>query len=178
MNTKNRFIPWVALVILSSLACGLLDTAVNQATGGNTNMTAVSSLWSDVPPMDGMGNSEAIDMPAWLKALASPIMDAMMRGLNNGSDAGHWDWVAFNLSGKTPADVQAFYTPDRMTGYGWEQAEAACMPMSENGVLCSFTKQDAGKSVGLIVIAATDEQKKETSVFFLRAEGVESTPTP
>lgn len=177
---SNRYLPYlffIATLVLTTLACGLTDS-IKKATGGDSNMTAVSSLWSDVPPMDGTGASQEIEMPVWLKALARPIMDAMMRGLNNGSDAGHWDWVAFNLSGKTPADVQAFYTPDRMTGYGWQQAEAACMPMSENGVLCSFTKEDAGKSIGLIIIAATDEQKKETSLFFLRAEGVESTSVP
>ncbi|HEX2697281.1 MAG TPA: hypothetical protein VHM28_06190 [Anaerolineales bacterium] len=177
MNHKPYFpsVIIIAALVLATLACGLVNT-IQKATGGDTNMTAVSSLWSDVPPMDGMGEAQAIDMPAWLKALASPIMDAMMRGLNNGSDAGHWDWVAFMLSNKLPADVQAFYTPDRMSGFGWQQAEAACLPMTENGVLCSFTKEENSKTTGLIVLAATDEQKKETSVFFLRAEGVGGTP--
>ena len=50
--------------------------------------------------------------------------------------------------------------------------------MTDKGVLCSFTKDEAGKSTGLIILAATDDQKKETSVFFLRAEGVSGTPTP
>lgn len=176
-----RYFPFLIFtlpLILATLACGLLDTAVNKAIGGDSNMTAVSSLWSDVPPMDGMTTAQQIEMPTWLKALARPIMDTMMRGLNNGSDAGHWDWTAFTLSGKAPADVQAFYTPDRMSAFGWQQADTACMPMSENGVLCSFTKEEAGKTTGLIILAATDEQKKETSVFFLRAEGVEGTPVP
>ncbi len=105
-------------------------------------------------------------------------MDTMMKALNNGADAGHWDWTAFTLSGKTPADVEAFYTPDRMVPFGWQQADAACIPMTESGTLCSFTKQEADKSTGLIILAATDEQKKETSVFFLRAEGLTGTPTP
>jgi hypothetical protein len=77
-----------------------------------------------------------------------------------------------------PADVQAFYTPERMSPFGWEPADAACLPMTDKGVLCSFTKDEAGKSTGLIILAATDDQKKETSVFFLRAEGVSGTPTP
>jgi hypothetical protein len=178
MKNYRYFPPLIfitALVLATTLACGLTDT-VKKATGGDTDMTAVSGLWSDVPPMDGMGNAQAMDMPVWLKALARPIMDTMMRGLNNGSDAGHWDWVAFLVSAKTPADVQAFYTPDRMSGYGWAQADAACLPMTGNGVLCSFTKDEAGTNTGLIVLAATDEQKKETSLFFLRAEGVGGTP--
>lgn len=175
---RINFLPpfaFIAALVLFGLACGLTNT-IQKAAGGDTNMTAVASLWSDVPPMDGMDTAQQIEMPVWLKALARPIMDQMMRGLNNGSDAGQWDWTAFILSGKTPADVQAFYTPDRMSSFGWQQAEAACLPMSENGVLCSFTKEEAGKTTGLIILAATDEQKKETSVFFLRAEGVEGTP--
>ncbi len=166
------------LFVLTSLACGLLNTVANKAVGGNDNMTAVSSLWSDVPPMDSMTTTQQIEMPVWLKALTRPVMDTMMKGLDNGADAGHWDWTAFALSDKTPADVQAFYTPERMSAFSWQQADSACIPMSEQGVLCSFTKEESGKTTGLIIVAATDEQKKETSVFFLRAEGVAGTPTP
>ncbi|HSB02168.1 MAG TPA: hypothetical protein VLE49_16075 [Anaerolineales bacterium] len=168
----------LTLFVLTSLACGLLNSVANKTVGGDKDMTAVSSLWSDVPPMDGMTTTQQIDMPIWLKALTRPVMDNMMKGLNDGADAGHWDWTAFSLGGKTPADVQAFYTPERMSASGWQQAESACIPMSEQGVLCSFTREESGKTTGLIIVAATDEQKKETSVFFLRAEGVAGTPAP
>lgn len=169
---------FLSLFILTSLACGLLNTAVNKTVGGDKNMTAVASLWSDVPPMDGMTTSQQIEMPIWLKAITGPIMDNMMKSLNNGQESGHWDWTAFNLGDKTPADVQAFYTPERMSAFSWQQTDSACIPMNDQGVLCSFTKEEAGKTTGLIIIAATDEQKKETSVFFLRAEGVPGTATP
>ena len=46
-------------------------------------------------------------MPIWLKAVTGPILDGLMKGLNDGQSAGHWDWTAFTLAGKTPADVQA-----------------------------------------------------------------------
>ena len=162
----------------ASLACGPIGNLVENAVGNGSDMTAVSSLWSDVPAMDGMTAAQQMDMPTWLKALASPIMDTMMRGLNDGNEAGHWDWTAFSLSGKTPSDVEDFYTPDRMAADGWQPAEAACLPMGEQGLLCSFTKEEADRTIGLIILAATDEQKKETSVFFLRAEGVGGTPAP
>jgi hypothetical protein len=45
-------------------------------------------------------------------------------------------------------------------------------------VLCSFTKELAGTTTGLIILAALDEEQKQTSVFFLRAEGVDGTPAP
>jgi hypothetical protein len=165
---------FVVALGLSVGGCGIID----RITGGEPNMQTVAALWSDVPPMDGMTTAQQIEMPTSLKLLARPIMDQMMKGLNNGKDAGHWDWTAFSLSGKTPADVQAFYTPERMGASGWQQGQAACIPMTDKGVLCSFAKSDGGKSTGLIVIAATDEQKKETSVFFLRAEGQEGTVAP
>ena len=37
-------------------------------------------------------------------------------------------------------------------------------------VLCGFTKRAGGKDIGLAIIAAYDEQGKETSIFFLRNE--------
>jgi hypothetical protein len=176
MKQKQLVAFFVALAF-ASLACGAIDTVLGNLMGGeDETLQAISELWSDVPPMDSMTTSQQIEMPAWLKALARPIMDGMMRGLNDGKEAGHWDWTAFSLSGKLPADVQAFYTPERMTSYGWQQADAACMPIAEQGVLCSFVKEEAGKTTGLIIIAATDEQKKETSLFFLRAAGVEVAP--
>jgi hypothetical protein len=75
--------------------------------------------------------------------------------------------------------VEAFYTPERMAEFGWQQADAACLPMTSNGVLCSFTKQaDDGTTTGLLIVAATDEAQQATSVFFLRAEGLSATPAP
>jgi hypothetical protein len=173
MLTKKILIGLLAL-LAASLACGMLDQAVDSATGGDQDMTRVESLWSDVPPMDGMGAAQQIEMPALIKAVARPMMDAMMRGLNDGADAGHWDWTGFMLTDKTPADVQAFYSPERMTAFGWQPAQAACLPMSDSGVMCSFTKEDAGISTGLMIIAAADEQKGETSLFFLRSEGLDA----
>jgi hypothetical protein len=178
MKPRKVFPILLSLFLLTSLACGLLNSTVKKTVLQDKNMTAVASLWSDVPPMDGMTTSEQIEMPIWLKAITGPIMDNMMKGLNNGEDTGHWDWTAFNLGDKSPADVQAFYTPERMSAFSWQQADSACIPMNDQGVLCSFTKEETGKTTGLIIIAATDEQKKETSVFFLRAEGVPGTATP
>lgn len=174
MNTHRWMaIGWLMVLALVSSACGLGDTAVNPA-GGDDAMTAIDALWSDVPPMDGMTASRQFGMPVWLKTLASPVMDGMLKELG----ASHWEWTGFTLNGQRPADVQAFYTPERMARSGWRQSSAACVPMTDKGVLCSFMKEAAGRTTGLIVLAATDDQQKETSVFFLRAEGVQSAPTP
>ncbi len=175
---RNRFVLLLCLMLLASvsLACGLVNsavnTAVNKAVGGDNNMRAVSQLWNDVPAMDGMNTAQQVEMPIWLKAVTGPILDGMMKGMNNGQAAGHWDWTAFTLSGKTPQDVQGFYTPERMAQSGWQPSESGCMPLADQGTLCSFTRVEKGKTTGLVIIAATDEQKKEMSVFFLRAEGI------
>ena len=66
---------------------------------------------------------------------------------------------------------------DAQAGIGAQQQDSGCVPMSDQGVLCSFTKNVAGKDTGLIIVAATDEKNSETSVFFLRAEGLDSTPS-
>lgn len=176
----NHSLIFLSLTMLASvfLACGPVNAVVNKAIGGNSDMRAVSQLWDDVPAMDGMGAAQQVEMPVWLKALTGPILDGMMKGLNDGQSAGHWDWTAFTLSGKTPDDVQAFYTPERMANTGWKQSESGCIPMADQGTLCTFTKEDQGKTTGLVIIAASDDQKKETSIFFLRAEGLPGTPGP
>ncbi|QLQ06621.1 MAG: hypothetical protein HZY76_11620 [Anaerolineae bacterium] len=172
----NHSLIFLSLTMLASvfLACGPVNAVVNKAIGGNSDMRAVSQLWDDVPAMDGMGAAQQVEMPVWLKALTGPILDGMMKGLNDGQSAGHWDWTAFTLSGKTPDDVQAFYTPERMANTGWKQSESGCIPMADQGTLCTFTKEDQGKTTGLVIIAASDDQKKETSIFF-RAEGLPHT---
>jgi len=171
---------WIAILVIAlallTAGCG----AINTLTGGGNNMKPVAQLWSDVPRMNGMTPSQQVDMPAELKVLARPIMDGMMRGLNNGADAGRWDWTGFTLSGKTPADVQAFYTPERMATYGW-QPEGGCMSPNLSGdqvIFCAFQKQEGNKTAGLLIIAANDKEHKATSIFFMRQEVEGSTPMP
>ncbi|HEV8247025.1 MAG TPA: hypothetical protein VGP93_14710, partial [Polyangiaceae bacterium] len=75
------------------------------ALEGNTGeMKKVAQLWSDVPPMEGMAQSQQAEMPLAVRALARPFLDNMMKGLNNGKDAGHWDVASFMSNGKTTRD--------------------------------------------------------------------------
>ncbi|MCX8063224.1 MAG: hypothetical protein N3D16_11640 [Anaerolineales bacterium] len=174
MNAKRRKMSLLVLLVLSSLACGLIDTVLNRVDGGEENMIPVAALWSDVPPMEGMSATQSFGMPEWLKVLTSPILDGMLKQFG----ASHWEWTGFTLSEQLPADVQAFYTQERMAAYGWKQAESACAPMTDKGVLCSFLKEEAAGTTALMIIAARDEQQKETSVFFLRASGVQGISAP
>src|SRR5260221_14385956 len=77
---RIRFSTLLAAVALATLACGLPTNFLNQAAGGDSNMQAVTQLWSDVPPMDAMTTAQQIEMPPGLKAPARPIVDTMIGG--------------------------------------------------------------------------------------------------
>jgi hypothetical protein len=131
-------------------------------------MKSVAQLWSDVPPLEGMTSTRQTQMPLALRALARPFLDSVMRGLNDGKEAGHWDVAYFMLNGKTTRDVEAFYVPARMGKYGWQQ-QGGCANLSQ-ATFCSFQKQEGGKGTGLLVIAADDQEHKSTALYFIRQE--------
>jgi hypothetical protein len=145
-----------------SYAEGALET-------GTGEMKTAAQLWPDVPPLEGMTPSQQTEMPLAIRVLARPFLDAMMKGLNNGKDAGHWDVAYYTIKGKTTRDVQAFYVPERMDKHGWQQ-QGGCVNVNE-ATFCSFQKQQAGKTTGLLIIAADDPQQKSTMLYFIRSEG-------
>jgi hypothetical protein len=131
-------------------------------------MKAVAQLWSDVPPLEGMTPSQQTEMPLPLRMIARPFLDALMRGLNNGKEAGHWDVAFYVLSGKTTHDVEAFYVPARMGKYGW-QGQGGCTNMNQV-TFCSYQKHDGNKAAGLLVMAADDQEHKSTALYFIRQD--------
>lgn len=176
--TPKKRSPWVWIlggcgVII--LLCGIATSVVmwwgyhKAKSYLDADSNRVTELWSDVPRMEAMSSSAQIDMPMGLKAVAKTMMDTMMRGLNDGKDPGHWDWTAYTLAGKSPEDVQAFYTTEKMEGSGWK-AEGGCSNM-QDAVFCAFQKQEGSKGTGLLMIAAKDKENNAASVFFIRQEG-------
>ncbi len=178
----------IAVLMLASLACSVIDTALNSAlgaaTGGNSGMTAVSQLWNDVPRMDGMTQSKD-DIPAPFKLVIRTVIGNL--GLLNpqGEDrsTGNIDWVAFTTS-KNPSDVQNYYTSARMATGGWKASDqsAACFNAGEKGiptqgVVCPFMKQQGNTQTVLVVFAVQESQTSGTNVFFLRLEAT-ATPVP
>jgi hypothetical protein len=139
------------------------------------DMKRVAQLWSDVPPMEGMTQSQQTEMPLALRAVARPFLDALMRGLNNGQEAGHWDVAYFMLNGKTTRDVEGFYVPTRMGKHGWQQ-QGGCAKMSQ-ATFCSFQRQESDKRTGLLIIAADDQEHKATVLYFIRQEAQEKRNT-
>ena len=165
-----------AFLVLSSLACSLVDTALNAATGGDSNLRTVAQLWPDVPRMEGLTSSPDAQLPPALKVVMQTGVNLMMKGL--GDDSPEWDWIMFS-AGKTPDDVSGFYTPQRMAANGWESDKSACLNGStqgfaQAGIFCTFTKQQGGKQVGLMIFAVPDNQTKQTTLMFVRLEAAQT----
>lgn len=179
--TKTRLIIFFAVLGLVALACGPLSTIANSVgntIGGNLNLTARTDLWGDVPRMDGLGSSQ-LELPLFAKLLMQTMMS---RILAQGKGSG--DWAVF-ITDKTSADIENFYTAQMMAGYGWnsEEGKSTCFSGSEQGVeqvglFCVFTKTEGNTDVGLMIIAAPDQQSGKDNVFFIRIENQETTPTP
>jgi len=142
--------------------------ALETSAGGE--MKSVARLWSDVPALEGMTQSQT-EMPLAIRVLARPFLDTLMRGLNNGKPAGHWDVAAYMAAGKTTHDVEAFYVKERMGKYGWEQ-QGGCANL-EQATFCSFQKREGQKATGLLIVAADDQEHKSTALYFIRQEAQE-----
>ncbi|HUI88559.1 MAG TPA: hypothetical protein VLX61_07510 [Anaerolineales bacterium] len=167
-----------ALLILflsASLACGLLNNAVNQAVGSGSNYQTVSSLWSDVPPMDGLQPSQ-MDLPLPVKLLMRTILGNLGRLNPQGQDqtTGNIDWIVFTTT-KSPTDVENFYTNARMVASGWDDAgqDSTCVSSNDAssaqvGAFCAFQKQKDNTQLAIII--TQDASTKQTDVFFLRLQ--------
>ena len=139
------------------------------------NLKKVGDLWSDVPRMEGLAPSEA-EMPAFVKIMMRTALNNLWRFNKENEDRtpSSGDWVAF-ASTKSPDDVKSFYTNERMTSFGsWEASKnSTCLNGSEHGfsgVACVFQKISNNRGIGLLIVAAPDNEKKQTHVFFVRVE--------
>ena len=183
MRVNKYLIGMLTVLILASLACGITDTLISKATGGNDNYQTVTTLWSDVPQMDGLTPS-TLDMPPFVKLAVRFVLGNLGRLNGQGQDqtTGNINWIAFTTA-KTPQDVQNFYTNDLMVSNGWDSStDSPCLSGSQQGtsqvgVMCAFTKTQNGNSVQLGIITVQDDKTKQTTVFYLRLEEA-ATPVP
>jgi len=128
-----------------------------------------------VPRMDGLASSEA-EMPIYVKLLMRTALNNLYR-LNNANEdrtPSTGDWAVFATI-KLPDDVRNFYTNERMTNFGsWEASKnSTCLDGKEygfSGVACVFNKNSNNRGIGLLIVAAQDQQKKQATVFFVRVE--------
>lgn len=157
-------------LVLAVASCRMINTLT-----GDQNLKKVGDLWSDVPRMDGLASSEA-EMPIYVKLLMRTALNNLYRLNKENEDRSKssGDWAVFTTA-KVPDDVKNFYTNERMTSFGnWEASKnSTCLNGKEqgfSGVACVFNKEVNNRGIGLLIVAAQDEQKKQTTIFFVRVE--------
>lgn len=176
MNKSFSIILFIALVLVV-LSCRMMDRLTN-----DQNLKKVGELWSDVPRMEGLASSEA-ELPIYVKLLMRTALNNLYRFNKEDEDRTHstGDWAVFSTA-KLADDVKNFYTNERMTSFGnWDTSKkSTCLDGKENGfsgVACVFKKSSNNRATGLLIVAAQDEQTKQTNVFFVRVETDEQSQT-
>jgi hypothetical protein len=175
MNKQNGLVALIVLC-LAVIAC---KTIAERATGAD-KMAKAGELWSDVPRMENLSPSD-LELPWGVKLLMKTALNNLWRFDKEGEDKtpAEGDWIAFTLAG-TPTDVQNFYTRERMSSFGnWEankdkDNDKTCIggkeDGAETGLMCVFNKTEGGREKLLAIWAGLDEEKKQTTLFYLRIE--------
>ena len=156
------------------------------------NLTKVNDLWPDVPKMDGLASSEA-DLPIYVHVVMRTALNNLYRLNKEGEDKtpSKGDWAVFTTP-KLADDVKTFYSNERMTSFGqWDASQkSTCLDGKQygfSGTACVFGKTVNHRGNGLLIVASQDDNKKQTTVFFVRVETDETpnankpataTPTP
>ncbi|HEX6648630.1 MAG TPA: hypothetical protein VF075_03805 [Pyrinomonadaceae bacterium] len=170
---------YVTPLLLGTLVFAVTSCRVIDRFTGDQNLKKVGELWSDVPRMEGLASSEA-EMPIYVKLLMRTALNNLYRLNKEREDRtpATGDWAVFTTT-KTPDDVKNFYNNEQMTKFGsWEASDkSTCLNGGEHGfsgVACVFRKVANKKGIGLLIVAAQDQQKKQTNVFFVRVESDET----
>jgi len=164
----------LALAMVVTLGCGFIE-----ALFGDGNANRPATMWPDVPQMEGM-TQENLNLPLPLRLILQGLVQSA--GAGEGIRVDNFQLLAFTSSSKSPADVKAFYTLDRMRGAGWDSPEQiGCIEGTDqntsNDVFCLFSK-GTGSSESLLVVIGTREQgQTTTNIYFVRFDGALS-PTP
>lgn len=163
----------IIVIAFFVMSCGVVQRFM---PGDGENIGRTNELWPDVPRMDELAPSD-MEMPFMVKLFMQWALNNLYRLNNEREDKTpvKGDWIIFSSS-KMPADVQSFYTNQRMTEFGqWEPSkESTCFDGADkgfSGTVCMFEKFADGKQIELLILSGRDDEKKTTNVFFLRLEG-------
>ena len=168
----------VSVLVFSSLACSL-SGFLPGAAGSGSSAGTVTDLWPDVPKMDGITTIQQ-DMPLEFRLMVQTFFAAAS------GNQGSVNFIAYQTD-KTPADVVAYYSTDRMKSAGWDSTEqtgciadtSSSTPTAQGGI-CLFGKTAKNKTGTLLaIVPSVDSTTKKTDIFFARIEIKDSTtPTP
>ncbi len=158
--------------------CSLINTAVNSAVNSALGGEAgtVANLWPDVPAFEGATKAD-IDLPVSVRvAIAGLVKAASAQSQAQGeARLDKFDFIAFNTS-HSSADVQDFYTKDRMAAAGWNaEDQPGCGGSFEaeidTGAFCLFGKSQGEEATALLITATPDSGTGQTTIFYIRFEG-------
>ena len=157
--------PILALTLL--LAVGISCRLAERLTG-DPKAGSVSTLWPDVPPLEGATKAD-LEIPLGARL----ALRAVMQGKIN--------FIAFTTD-QSAADVQAFYSKERMKAAGWTPNDKGCIGDTEDkdnhGAICLFERKDGNKDEGLAIVLDQDEKAKKTEVFYARIDLTRPSPSP
>lgn len=165
------------ILILAVLSCGLAGKLAEKSLDKGLNTQRASSLWSDVPKMDGLNDSPTEDLPLTVKLVLHTFVNMV---LNSDKTSKHvsTDWIFYKYKGGE-GDIKNFYTPEKMKSSGqWslpEDMKSPCLDGSEKGLpgtVCLYQKTENGQQKGLIILALPTQDNKDVPfyVYFFRAE--------
>jgi hypothetical protein len=172
---KNKVIALLlAWAMVVTLGCGFIEALFG---GGSASRPA--TMWSDVPQMEGM-TQENLDLPLPLRLILQGLVQSV--GAGEGIRVDNFQLLAFTSSSKSPADVKAFYTLERMQSAGWNSpAQIGCVEGTDqttiNNVFCLFSKATGSGESLLVVIGTREQGQTTTNIYFVRFDGALS-PTP
>jgi hypothetical protein len=153
----------LSLVIAVAVSCRFAESLTGDPKAGT-----VSSLWPDVPPLEGATKAD-LEIPLGARL----AIRAFMQGKIN--------FIAFTTD-QSATDVQAFYSKERMKQAGWTPSDKGCVGDTEDkdnhGAVCLYVRKDGSKEEGLAIVVAYDEKTKKTQIFYVRIDLTQPSPSP
>ena len=178
-NNRTGIFIVVSALVLSSLACSL-SGLIPGVGGSSSGAGTVTDLWPDVPKMDGITILQQ-DIPLEIRLVVQTFFAAAS------GNQGSINFIAYSTD-KTPADVVAYYSTDRMKSAGWDSTDqtgciadtSSSTPTSSQGGMCLFGKTAKDNTGTLLaIVPSVDSTTKKTDIFFARIELKDiTTPTP
>lgn len=179
MNTTLRGVLIGACVVAMTLtsACSAIEGVARPVNRGGSQNSA-ARLWPDVPALAGADTVE-LDLPLLLRLALYSAASDMARDSNlklNGFD------FVIHRAAVTPAEVQLFYTAERMADAGWnaEKQPGCTQTASLGGLLCTFARSNGDRHTALFIVAGYDATAASTHIYYVRFESAraQQTPTP
>jgi hypothetical protein len=147
------------MILAVAVSCRLAESLTGDPKAGT-----VSSLWPDVPPLEGATKAD-LEIPLGARL----AIRAMMQGKIN--------FISFTTD-KSAQEVADFYSTDRMKAAGWMPSEKGCIGDTEDqathGAICLYSRKDTNKEEGLAIVLAQDQKTNKTNIFYARIDLTEA----